>query len=174
MSVTYFGINADPSPHSHPTKNANHMFASRFQNTAGTGIITEMGINIGDYGGPTNARLCVYADDGDVTPEPTTLLLNAGTVAITGTGWFNKTGLSLAVTLNSWYWLAVAVDGDTYVFAQSGGPTDSHVNDNTVGAYATPPSPFGAIAVDDEDQECIRAGVEAGVEVTPLIKIINQ
>jgi len=101
MAVTYFGQNDDGNGHA--ARSLNYLKAIRFQNTAGAGNITELGINF--YAGFTgNVRLGVYADTGSAT-QPGSRLLDAGEITNPVTGWNSITGLSLAVNADAYYWL---------------------------------------------------------------------
>jgi len=102
VPVTYIGQN--DSGNGHGTWSANYIRAFRTQNTAGKGVLTEIGINL--YSAYTGSvRVGVYAGGDSTTPG--TLLLDAGELTNPSAGWNTISGLSLAVDADAYYWLAV-------------------------------------------------------------------
>lgn len=67
-----------------------------------SGTLTDLNVVVSGLGSPGDFRLGVYSDNAGV---PNSKLLDAGTVEITGAGTFSITGLSLAVTVDTVYWL---------------------------------------------------------------------
>ena len=94
----------------------------RYQNTAGDGTITKLEILFDDTSPRGKVRLGVYADNNG---EPGNLLLNAGEAVVTN-GWVSISGLNLAVTENTYYWLAFSMECDNIVRTQGGQPPRSH------------------------------------------------
>jgi hypothetical protein len=156
MAVTYFGQNSDGN--NAVNASANYLISVRFQNTAGTGNITELGINI--HSALTGSvRLGVYADGVDAQ-HPGALLLDAGVLTNPGTGWQTISGLSLAVTENTYYCLAHVASSDVQVRSTTG--VEDIYKSFT---YATLPNPFGTGTATETNATCLRAGVE----LTPSI-----
>jgi len=108
--------------------------AQRFQNTVATGTLTKLEILFDDATPTGNFRMGVYADDAGAAAGR---LLDAGEVAVAD-GWVSISGLSLAVTLNSYYWLAAnseSYNGCRYL--STGGTMHYKAS-----AYGALPDPF--------------------------------
>lgn len=154
MAVTYFGLNTNGN--NHELRSANYLQGMLFQNTAGAGTLTELGINY--YAGVTShVRLGIYADSAG---SPGALLLDAGEITNPVTGWNTISGLSLAVTNGTYYWLAFNQDyasgADIYV------DTTITNRDYISSAYGALPNPFGTPGGTGQSDICMRAGVTAG------------
>ncbi|MCK7512146.1 MAG: hypothetical protein MZV70_54310 [Desulfobacterales bacterium] len=100
MADGYFG-RASGDTYTQPPQYS--LQASRFQNNVANGNITRIRVNYFAYQAGT-VRLGVYEDDGGA---PGDLLVDAGTTSIVNGTWTEITGLSAAVTLNSYYWVCV-------------------------------------------------------------------
>ena len=113
--------------------------AGRFQNNVGNGTLTKLRVHYFAYQAGT-VRMGVYADNAG---DPGDLLLDAGTVAIAD-GWTEITGLSLAVTSGTYYWLCVIEDsfnGSRAISAQAS-VTDGMLGID-LGSFTTLPASFG-------------------------------
>jgi hypothetical protein len=164
MAVTYFGYNVAGSV-SKTTGNTS-IEALRFQNTAGAGNITEIGVYIKDFDTGGKIRLGIYADTGSTT-QPGGRLLDAGETSAVASGdvgtWKTISGLSLAVTANTYYWLCAESDFTAYCGGEDTGGVHSWANVS----YEPYPTPFPTIANSDANQLSIRAGVTAGETPSP-------
>jgi hypothetical protein len=127
----------------------------RFQNTAGSGILTRLEILFDDTTPNGIVRLGVYADQSGV---PGRLLLDAGEAAVAN-GWVAKEGLSLAVTPNTYYWLAFVLQNSNGVRYQSARPANSH--HWFAYTYGALPNQF-ASAGSNNNQYVMRATVAIG------------
>lgn len=67
--------------------------------------ITKIAIHVTTLGTSASARLGIYQDGGAV--YPTTLISDCGTVVMTSTGLKGITGLSINLSANTLYWLAL-------------------------------------------------------------------
>jgi hypothetical protein len=94
----------------------------RFQNTAGTGTLTQLELMFNDSSPNGMVRLGIYADNNGM---PGSLLLDAGEVEVQN-GWVSIDGLSLSVTENTYYWLAYNMENPNDVRYQTGRPSASH------------------------------------------------
>lgn len=164
MAVTYFGQNDNGDGSA--GRAIDYLRGCRFENTAGTGNLAELGINLVESK-TGKILLAVYADTGS-TSQPGARLLDAGELTNPGAGWNSITGLTLAVTEGTYYWL---------VWNNSTSPTVYH---NTAHSFSYRawtyadgmPDPFGTIGGTQTPRTSIRAGVElAGAA---LLKIINE
>ena len=151
MAVTYFGQNDDGNGHA--SRSLNYIKAIRFQNTAGAGNITELGINF--YAGFTgNVRLGIYADTGSAT-QPGSRLLDAGEITNPSTGWNSITGLSYAVSADAYYWL---------VWNNSANADAYHNTAYNLYYLAATYGPLPT-TIDAPTAQAIRTSIRAGVEV---------
>jgi hypothetical protein len=150
-----FGLDAGNSEYG---MSNNTVFAQRFQNTVGTGTLTKLELLFtGVY--DNNLRMGVYADSSGV---PGSRLLDAGEVAdgYPTAGWVSISGLSLAVTLNEYYWLTYALLQSETVKLQTGGPSNSEYEVDTTGdALANPMTGGGSYST---TQSVMRATVTVG------------
>lgn len=119
---------------------------------ADTKTITRIAIHVTTLGSSASARLGIYQDNGSIYPG--NLVSDCGVVAMTATGMKEITGLSIALTANTLYWLVlvcnvaatVAAFAVVYLNALLGYPTTAL---NTVGfssyyvaqAYGALPTP---------------------------------
>ena len=78
---------------------------SRFQCTD-TGTVTSLNFRVGVNAG-TFLRLALYSDNAGVVEH----VLAQGTATPAANTWKSVTGLSVAVTKDTWYWLGVKLDG---------------------------------------------------------------
>jgi hypothetical protein len=118
-TVATFGLNSGNRNYS---KAPNYLNAVRFQNTAGTGTLTKLEILVNDTTPNGKVRLGVYADNNGV---PGALLLDADEVTVTN-GWVGKSGLSLAVTQGTYYWLVYNIQSVNTIRYQSGQAANSN------------------------------------------------
>ncbi|OGO22275.1 MAG: hypothetical protein A2144_14915 [Chloroflexi bacterium RBG_16_50_9] len=114
----------------------NTLDVMRFQNNAGTGILTKLELLIDDTTPAGKVRLGVYADNNG---KPSNLLLDAGEVAVKN-GWVSINGSNLPVTQNTFYWLGFNLQKTNIVRCQSGQPARSHYWLST--AYGALPAQF--------------------------------
>jgi len=156
MAVVYFGDNSSGTEPSACI--SGYYYPTRFTNGAGTGNITEIGVNVNSaYTG--TIRMGVYADTGSDS-QPGALLLDAGTITNPGTGWQTISSLSLAVTDGTIYWLIVtsSTDSPDYFTPRRNTATYVHYAPQAYGPLVDPaPTRTGS-----DKGVCIRAGVEAG------------
>ena len=103
-------------------ESSNTLDAMRFQNTAGSGILSKLELLFDDTTPSGKVRLGVYADNSGV---PGSLLLDAGEATVSD-GWVSISSLSLPVTQNAYYWLVFNLQSAKGVRYQSGMPTNSH------------------------------------------------
>jgi RHS repeat-associated protein len=99
-----FGLSKSNSSQS---ESLNRISLMRFKNTDGTGTLTALSLKFSQSSASGNVRLGVYADNNGAVGSR---LLDAGAIAC-GTGWVTISGLSLAVTQNTYYWLAFTMSG---------------------------------------------------------------
>jgi hypothetical protein len=118
-------------------ENGNYLFGMRWQDTVGTGTLTKLEFYIHDSTPTGNVRLGVYADSSS---NPGDLLLDAGAVALTD-GWNVISSLSLAVTLNTWYWLAFDMSASNTLRYAAGASNSMAYRSYAYGAL---PNPFGS------------------------------
>lgn len=130
-----FGLNQGDKIY---TEAANRIDALRFQNTVGSGTLTQLELKFNQISASGRVRMGVYADnDGSVG----NLLLDAGEVPA-GIGWTGISGLDLPVTAKSYYWLAFSLsDANTIEYQSFGQPTGCHVADESI-AYGPLPETF--------------------------------
>jgi hypothetical protein len=149
MAVVYFGANDNGN--TNESRAANYLNGMKFTNTAGTGTLTEIGINC-QTAATAHVRLGVYADSVP-TGSPAGRLLDAGVITNPAVGWNTISGLSLAVTNNVVYWLAFVQDAAVRYYMNSG------VNNRAYRTftYAALPDPFGTPSTGYI--VCMRAGV---------------
>ena len=166
MAVTYFG-NEDDTDHIGGSVGNTTIIGSRHYNTV-AGNITEMGVWQDDYDGVITIRLGVYADTGSET-QPGDLVADAGTVE-TASGqnntFRNLTGLSIAVTANTWYWLAFVQSGTFYTAKSAADSGEERVYADQV--YGALPASFPA-ANHENYAHLIRAGVELSATATNVV-----
>lgn len=129
---------------------AGYIEAMRFQ-CPGNGMLTRLEILFDDTTPNGSVRLGVYADSSGT---PGALLLDAGSVTVAN-GWIGTNGLSLSVSANTYYWLALDLSAQNGVRYQTGGPTSSHVW--RVYSYGPLPNPFGTVQGTNSNQYVIRA-----------------
>jgi VCBS repeat-containing protein len=130
-SIATFGLN---NGNSTTNKSPNVLEVMRFQNTAGTGTLTELELLFDDTTPTGKVRLGVYADNNGRAGN---LLLDAGEVNVAN-GWVSINGLSLPVTQNTYYWLAFNLQSTNRVRYQSRQATRSHYWYNyTYGTFPT-------------------------------------
>lgn len=113
-------------------------------------VFTKIQLNYASAAG--NVRLGIYADAG--SSGPGALILDAGSVGIS-TGWTVISGLSLALTPGTYYWLALLQDNSTATISYTGavsnnpngfsGGADCYVSQ----AYGPLPSTFPAGCTSD-------------------------
>jgi hypothetical protein len=154
-AISNFGIDTGNSTESLPEGD---LQAQRFQNNSGTGNLSKIELKFNQTTASGNVRLGVYADSSGI---PGALLLDAGVVAI-GTGWVNKSGLTLAVTNASYYWLAFIMDTRNTVELLTGQAANSHIYHYQ--AYGALTNPIAAPINYSSDQFVMRATV--GVTVS--------
>ena len=120
----------------------NTMEANKFQNTAGTGMLTKLELMFENPSPVGKVRLGVYADNGGV---PGNLLKDAGEVAVASL-WVSISGLNLPVTQNTYYWLVFDLQNYNAVRYWSGQPSSSHYWAScTYGAFPSQyPVPVGS------------------------------
>jgi hypothetical protein len=117
-STTTFGLSSGNS-----TSAAFIMNAQRFQNTAGSGTLTKLELLTSNTTSTGKIRLGVYYDNNG---SPGSLLLDAGEVNAAN-GWVSISNLNLAVTANTYYWLAFLPQyGNNIQYQSSGQPANSH------------------------------------------------
>ena len=114
----------------------NYLVGMRWQNTIGTGTLTKLEAHIWDTTPSGNIRIGIYADSSGA---PGARLLDAGAMTLVQ-GWNVKSGLSLAVTLNTWYWLAYNMSA-TNTIGDIAGASNSLAYRSL--AYGALPDPFG-------------------------------
>jgi len=152
--VITFGLNNGNSTWN---ESQNYLNAMRFQNTAGTGRLTKLEIFFNDSTPNGNVRLGVYADNNG---RPGTLLLDAGVVVVAN-GWVSITGLNLAVTQNTYYWLCFDLQSANVVVYQNGQVSNSHYYVALI--YGALPSTYPLTGAGyNNNQYVIRATVSLG------------
>jgi hypothetical protein len=113
-----FGLNSGDSTN----LNSTWLNAQRFANTAGTGMLTKLELLLnGEFSG--QVRMGVYADSAGSIGA---LILDAGTVTPSANGWVAIGNLNLAVTVNTYYWLAFQTQGLDAMYQSTGQPTNCH------------------------------------------------
>jgi hypothetical protein len=152
-TVVYFGQNDNGDGTAE--RAADRIWANEFVNGAGSGNITEIGLNLSSAL-TGHVRLGVYAESAS-PDQPGTLLLDAGVLTNPGTGWQSITGLSLAVTNGTTYWLCWITDAATTTYV-NGSYNFSYDNTTVYGAL---PATFPTIAGTIASRQSIRAGVTA-------------
>lgn len=88
---------------------ANRLYAIHFMAGA-TGNLTKIAVNVTTLAVGGNCELGVYNDAAGI---PSTLLLDGGHVSTTTTGKKELTGLTIALTAGTHYWLVVGCDNGT-------------------------------------------------------------
>ncbi|GAG28330.1 unnamed protein product [marine sediment metagenome] len=147
-----FGLDSGDGYYSAP---ANYANAMRFQNDAGTGTLTDLEILFDDTSPNGNVKMAIYEDNP--SEQPDARLLAAGEVAVAN-GWVKISSLSLAVTLNTYYWFAFDLSAQNRVRRQSGAPDDHHYYLSL--AYANfPHDPWGGPGSSDNYRYVMRATV---------------
>lgn len=101
---------------------ANILNVMRYRNTAGTGILTWLGILFNDSTPSGKVRLMVYADK---CGKPEKLMLDAGE-STAADGWVHRSDLRLPVVENHYYWLGFIMQDENTVRYQSGLAANSH------------------------------------------------
>jgi hypothetical protein len=148
-----FGRDTGSSTSAEP---ANTLVCSRFQNTAGTGNLTQLEAFFNDTTPTGNVRMGVYADSsGSIGGR----LLDAGVVAVAN-GWVAISGLSLGVTSGTYYWLATIMQSANSMQYQSSAGTNTLCWYNTT--YGALPSSFTPTGYNN-NQMVIRATVDVSV-----------
>jgi VCBS repeat-containing protein len=146
-------------------QNNSYLNAMRFQNTAGTGSLNKLEILFDDTTPNGRVRMGVYADNNGV-PGPGNLLLDAGETAVSN-GWVSIGGLNLAVTQNTYYWLAFNMQSTNRVRYQSSGPSRSHYWVRY--SYgALPGQVVTSGASNNNNQFVLRAAVTTVINVPPV------
>jgi hypothetical protein len=112
--------------------------STRVQNTVGDGNLSKIELLVDDASPLGNVKFAVYADSGG---EPGALLLDGGDAVAVTNGWVSKSGLTLAVTLNTWYFLFFKMDQGNDVRYLSSGSNDAYKYNEIQDPW---PSPFGA------------------------------
>jgi hypothetical protein len=95
------------------TQDTEYAIGIAFSNIAGP--ITAVGVNVTTAAASTVVRFGIRADAGNAYPYPGTLLNDLGTVATTGTGWKEVTGLSITLEAMRQYWFTVTLQTNTGV-----------------------------------------------------------
>ena len=139
----------------------------RFQNTAATGNITKLEMEFSQLSGNGSVMLGVYADSGG-TPGA---LLGSGQTSA-GPDWVSVNGLNIAVTLNTYYWLAFDMSANNAVEYQGRQAAGSHAWANA--AYGPLPSSFPAIRFTNSDQDVMRATVSPGAAQIQYSLSVNR
>jgi hypothetical protein len=166
VSVTYFGDNSNGTGNDY--WGTGYLDSVLFQNTAGDGTLTELGINI--VSGTGKVRIGVYAYDAGYPEQPGGLLLDAGELTNPSAGWNTISGLSLEVTNGTYYWLSFTDNATFYVYHNSAGAT--YYASKVYGALADPAEFTGGHY--DGYRVCMRAGVEAGGGATNVVYMLFE
>jgi len=90
--------------HTTITLTTNRLYAIPFI-TANAKTITRIALGVFGFGSGASARLGIYADNGSIYPG--SLVSDCGTVSMTSTGIKVLTGLNIALSANSLYWLVL-------------------------------------------------------------------
>jgi VCBS repeat-containing protein len=152
-TVATFGLN---SGNSNGNDDPNYLSAVRFQNTAATGILTKLELLVNDTTPNGKVKLGVYADSNGA---PGALLLDAGEVMVTN-GWTAISGLNLAVTKGTYYWLAYDLLSANTIRYQSGQAANS--NRWIARTYGALPAQYPSGSGSDSTQTVMRATVSPG------------
>jgi len=132
-STATFGLNSGDMTYE---DGANWLEAMRFQ-CLENGTVIKLELLFDDDSPNGNVRMGVYEDDNG---SPGNLLLDAGTTAVAD-GWVGISGLSLAVTQNTYYWLSFCMSDTNGIRYQSGQAADALVW--KAHSYGPFPDPFG-------------------------------
>jgi hypothetical protein len=145
----------------------NAIQAMRFQNTAGTGIITKLEVLFSTSNPAGKVRMGVYADNNGV---PGVLLIDAGEANVAD-GWVSISDLNFPVTQSSFYWLSYNLQYANFVNYRDNQPPGSHfrVNDYIFGVL---PSVFPDTALVNDAQWVMRATVSGVFIPTSTIHTI--
>jgi hypothetical protein len=161
VAITYFGDNSNGT--GDDFWGTGYLDSRLFQNTAGDGILKELGINV--VSGTGNIRMGVYAYDAGYPEQPQELLLDAGVLTNPGPGWNTISGLSLPVTNGTYYWLSFTDDSTFYIYHNSAG--DEYYASKSYGALSDPAE--ATTSHYDGYGVCMRAGVEEPDNVVCII-----
>lgn len=85
-------------------------------------VVKEIGINVTTAIASGKARLAIYTDSGNLTP--TTLVVDAGEVDCSTTGFKSVTGLSVSLAAGQMYWLSATYNST--VSTTIGGTSSGH------------------------------------------------
>ena len=133
---------ADPSGFDQTAKfKAN---ACKFVAPVGITEITELGWYCGQADTAENTQIGVYSHDSG-NNRPGTQLYSSGDFTTTAVGWLRKSGLTIAVTEETTYWLAVQVDnpaGENFINIDFS--VDVAEKRDFKNSQASLPSPWGA------------------------------
>ncbi len=142
-----FGLNSGDRTYE---DGADWLEAMRFQ-CPENGSVIKLELLFYDDSPHGNVRMGVYEDDNGA---PGNLLLDAGTTVVAD-GWVEISGLSLAVTQNTYYWLSFCMSDQNGIRYQSGQVADSLVWKTH--SYGPFPDPFGDLDGADNIQYVMRA-----------------
>ena len=152
MAVVYFGQNDNGNGSG--SRTSGYLKGCLFENTAGNGTLTEVGINLAaNLTG--NIKIGVYADNSG---SPGARLLDCGELVNPITGWNLLTGLSLSVTAGTYYWLAWVNSAAATVYHN----TTYNLSWKSTTYAAELTDPFGTVGGTQAVRTSIRAGVETG------------
>jgi len=152
----YFGSGEGTSNQNDAT---GYLSGSHFTNSIGDGNVTKLGLKFDDASPTGTCRIGLYAD----TSSAPGALLGGGVNTVTvANGWVEDTGLNIAVTDGTHYWIGYSMSADNTL------KVESTTNYWKSFAYANLPNPFGAAALDSSYGYCMRAYVVLAV-VDPSI-----
>jgi hypothetical protein len=153
----YFGLSSGTNDNA---SGANYLVGTRYQNTVGAGTLTKIEYYLNDTTPTGNAGLAVYADNSG---SPGALLYGSGQITLVN-GWNVISGLSLAVTNGTWYWLTYLMQNDNTNRYSVGASNSMAYRAYTWAAF---PNPFGTPGGWTNQDIVIRAWVD--VPDTPSI-----
>ena len=130
-ATSYWGIPGVWSGAAYATKTlaANILYYQPFI-VSGTSAITvsAVGLNVSTLAAATSIRIGIYAADNNL--QPTTLMVDAGTVSSATTGWKTVTGLSTSLTPGPYL----------FAYVSNGGPAVSSLTGNSWFGYQFDPT----------------------------------
>jgi hypothetical protein len=104
-----------------------------------TGSIKNITIYLTGASAGRYARVAIYSDNSG---SPSSLLNESSQKEITSNGWYTFTGFNVAVSANTYYWLAFQISTNSLQFRYDTGVTNQHAyRSYTYGSF---PSSFGA------------------------------
>lgn len=100
-----------------------------------------------------NLKLGIYADSSG---NPGALLYGGGSFAVSGIGWKNQTGLSVAVTAGNYYWIAFRPDSDSMDTGYDTGVANQ-MRYKSVAFASVWPDPYGSDEGNSTEADCVYA-----------------